>query len=162
MCYQRINQSIVKIQNKDSINYKNNINAFIRKRKMNFTDYIWYLTMQKGRTTSMELDEYLKNKNGTYEISISKQAFSKQRQNLKPQIFIDIYKDYLLDFYNNYPDEVKKYKGFYVCAIDGSLFEIPNTKELREEYKTPKIVREIENQQEQEYQEYTMLRMDLC
>ena len=51
---------------------------------MNFTDYIWYLTMQKGRTTSMELDEYLKIKNGTYEISISKQAFSKQRQNLKP------------------------------------------------------------------------------
>lgn len=138
MCYQRINQSIVKIQNKDSINYKNNINAFIRKRKMNFTDYIWYLTMQKGRTTSMELDEYLKNKNGTYKISISKQAFSKQRQNLKPQIFIDIYKDYLLDFYNNYPDEIKKYKGFYVCAIDGSLFEIPNTKELREEYKTQK------------------------
>lgn len=47
---------------------------------------------QKGRSTSMELDEYLKNKNGTYEISISKQAFSKQRLNVKPQIFIDIYR----------------------------------------------------------------------
>ncbi|MBR3003070.1 MAG: IS4 family transposase [Clostridia bacterium] len=138
MCYKRINQSIVEIKTKDSKNYKSNINTFVRKRKMDFTDYIWYLTMQKGRTTSMELDEYLKNKNGTYEISISKQAFSKQRQNLNPQIFIDIYKDYLLDFYSNYPEEVKTYKGFYVCAIDGSLFEIPNTKELREEYKTQK------------------------
>ncbi len=138
MCYKRINKSIVEIKTKDSKNYKGNINAFVRKRKMDFTDYIWYLTMQKGRTTSMELDEYLKNKNGTYEISISKQAFSKQRQNLNPQIFIDIYKDYLLDFYSNYPEEVKTYKGFYVCAIDGSLFEIPNTKELREEYKTQK------------------------
>ena len=138
MCYQRVNQSIIDIKNKNSNNYKSNNSVFVRKRKMEFTDYVWYLIMQKGRTTSMELDEYLKNKNGIYEISISKQAFSKQRQNLKPQIFIDIYKDYLLDFYNNYHEEVKTYKGFYVCAIDGSLFEIPNTKELREEYKTQK------------------------
>ena len=105
---------------------------------MEFTDYVWYLIMQKGRTTSMELDEYLKIKNGTYEISISKQAFSKQRQNLMPQIFIDIYKDYLLDFYNNYPEEVITFKGYHICAIDGSLFEIPNTKELRKEFKTQK------------------------
>ena len=136
MSYQRISKSKKDIKTKNSNKYKNNEKAFVRKRKMEFTDYVWYLIMQKGRTTSMELDEYLKNKNGTYEISISKQAFSKQRQNLKPQIFIDIYKDYLKDFYDNYPKEVKKYKGYYVCAIDGSLFEIPNTEELREEYKT--------------------------
>lgn len=80
----------------------------------------------------------LKNKNGTYEISISKQVFSKQRQYLKPQIFIDIYKEYLEDFYENYPEEVKTYKGYKVCAIDSSLFEIPNTKELKEEYRTQK------------------------
>lgn len=49
--------------------------------------------MQKGRTTSMKLDEYLKEKNGNYEIDISKQEFSKQRQYLKPEIFIDITKE---------------------------------------------------------------------
>ena len=59
---------------------------------MTFEDYVWYLTLQKGRTTSMELDQYLRNKNDSYEITISKQAFSKQRLNLKPQIFIDLYK----------------------------------------------------------------------
>lgn len=138
MSYQRINKSIRDIKNKKSQTYKSNDNVFVRRRKMEFTDYVWYLIMQKGRTTSMELDEYLKNKNGTYEISISKQAFSRQRQNIKPQIFIDIYKDYLIDFYNNYPKEVNTFKGYHVCAIDGSLFEIPNTKELREEYKTQK------------------------
>ena len=140
MSYQRINKSVNDIKNKniEKEDYKNNSKAFTRERKMGFKDFVWYLIMQKGRTTSMELDEYLKHKNGTYEISISKQAFSKQRQNLKPQIFIDIYKDYLEDFYHNYPEEVKTYKGYKVCAIDGSLFEIPNTKELREEYKTQK------------------------
>ena len=140
MSYKRINKSVKDIKEKNNQNekYKNNSKAFVRERKMSFTDYVWYLIMQKGRTTSMELDEYLKNKNGTYKISISKQAFSKQRQYLKPQIFIDIYKDYLEDFYHNYPEENKTYKGYNVCAIDGSLFEIPNTKELREEYKTQK------------------------
>lgn len=44
---------------------------------MNFKDYVWYLIFQKGRTACMELDEYLKHKNNTYKISISKQAFSK-------------------------------------------------------------------------------------
>lgn len=91
--YKRIDKSLENINIK-SINsqiYKNNISAFTRERKMGFKDFIWYLTFQKGRTTSMELDEYLRKKNGTYEISISKQAFSKQRLNLKSQIFIDIY-----------------------------------------------------------------------
>ncbi len=86
----------------------------------------------------MELDEYLKHKNGTYEISISKQAFSKQRINLKPQFFVDMYKDYLMDFYTNSPEEVKTYKGYCIFAIDGSMFEIPNTKEMREKFKTQK------------------------
>ena len=94
MSYKRIDKSLEDIDTKSVENegYKNKDNAFTRERKMGFKDFIWYLTFQKGRTTSMELDEYLKNKNGTYEISISKQAFSKQRLNLKPQIFIDLYK----------------------------------------------------------------------
>ncbi len=140
MSYKRLDKSLEDIVRKsiENTEYKNNSRAFTRERKMNFKDFVWYLTFQKGRTTSMELDEYLKSKNGTYEISISKQAFSKQRLNLKPQIFIDLYKDYLIDFYTNYPDEVKTYRGYYVLAIDGSMFEIPNTEELREEYKTQK------------------------
>lgn len=140
MSYKRVGKSVDEIKNKNDHNerYKTKDRVFVRERKMGFKDLVWYLIMQKGRTTSMELDEYLKNKNGTYEISISKQAFSKQRQYLKPQIFIDIYKDYLEDFYHNYPEEVKTYKGYIIGAIDGSLIEIPNTKELRKEYKTQK------------------------
>ena len=132
MSYRRLNKSVKNVKNKSLHNekYKSNNRVFVRKRKMDFNDFVWYLIMQKGRTSSMELDEYLKNKNGTYEISISKQAFSKQRQNLSPQIFIDIYKEYLEDFYQNYPKEVKKYKGYNICAIDGSHVEIPNTKEI--------------------------------
>lgn len=74
MSYKRIDKSLkdINIKSVKNADYKSNSKAFTRKRKMNFKDFIWYLTFQKGRTTSMELDEYLKNKNGTYEISISK------------------------------------------------------------------------------------------
>lgn len=140
MSYKRIEKSFKNIIIKSEIceHYKYDQRKFTRNRKMNFKDYIWYLIFQKGRTSSMELDEYLKSKNNTYKISISKQAFSKQRLNLKPEIFIDLYKDYLEDFYTNAKEEVKTYKGYYVLAIDGSMFEIPNTKELREIFKTQK------------------------
>ena len=57
---------------------------------------------------------------------------------MKPEIFIDLYKDYLRDFYTNSKDEVKTYKEHHVLAVDGSMFEIPNTKELREIFKTQK------------------------
>ena len=77
---------------------------------MDFKDYLWYIIMQKGKTTGMELDEYLKVKNGTYKISISKQAFSRQRQNLKSEVFIDIYKKYLESFYKDSKSEVKNIK----------------------------------------------------
>ena len=140
MSFKRIEKSMnnILIKSTDNDNYRYKHKSFTRKRKMNFKDYVWYLIFQKGRTASMELDEYLKNKNNSYKISISKQAFSKQRLNLKPEIFIDLYKDYLKDFYINYKEEVKTYKGFYVLAVDGSMFEIPNTKELRELFKTQK------------------------
>lgn len=79
MSYERINQSVININVKSVKNeiYKLEKNKFTRDRKMNFKDFVWYLIFQKGKTTSMELDEYLKNKNDTYEISISKHSQSK-------------------------------------------------------------------------------------
>lgn len=139
MGYKRVIKGIENIAKKGTAAlYRTQENKFTRNRKMGQADLAWYLTLQKGRTSSVELDEYLKVKNGTYKISISKQAFSKQRQYLKPEIFIDINHDYMEDFYHNYPEDVKKYKDHYVCAIDGSMFELPNTRELREEYQSPK------------------------
>ena len=40
MSYQRINKSIKEIKNKNSRVYKSNERAFVRKRKMNFTDFV--------------------------------------------------------------------------------------------------------------------------
>lgn len=40
----------------------------------------------------------------------------------------------LKEFYVGYKNEVKTYKGYVLTGIDGSDFEIPNTKSSREKY----------------------------
>jgi len=136
MGYPRIKESVETLiwKCKES-RYKTSSAKFTRKRKLPQADMAWYLAMQKGRTSSVELDSYFREKTGGYETDITKQAFSKQRQYLKPDIFIDLAKDYLRSFYQKTPEEVRKYKGYAILAVDGSMFEIPNTQELREEYK---------------------------
>lgn len=110
---------------------KLNDRAFTRNRKMPLDELIRFILAKKGKTTTMELNNYfkeIKNKENT----ITKQAFSKQRKNLNPEVFVELNKDYVSNFYK-YAD-VKKYKGHIITAIDGSYLEIPNTEELREEY----------------------------
>lgn len=40
----------------------------------------------------------------------------------------------LKEFYWEYKNEVKTYKGYVLTGIDGSDFEVPNTKSSREKY----------------------------
>lgn len=134
--YKRIRRSLdTIIELCKSARYKTKSGKFTRERKFTQTDMVWYMAMQKGRTANIELDSYLEEKNGSYEMNVTKQAFSKQRQYLKPEIFIDLYGAYLKSFYQEAPEEVKRYKGYIALAVDGSMFEIPNTEELRELYK---------------------------
>lgn len=105
--------------------------SFTRNRKMPFEDLTRFILAKKGKTTTMELNNYFKEIEKR-ENTVSKQAFSKQRRNLNPKVFIELNKDYVKRIYEQ--SEIKKYKGYLVTAIDGSSIEIPNTKELQEEY----------------------------
>lgn len=105
--------------------------SFTRNRKMPFEDLTRFILAKKGKTTTMELNNYFKELKKR-ENTVSKQAFSKQRRNLNPEVFVELNKDYVRRIYEQ--AEIKKYKGYLVTAIDGSSIEIPNTKELQEEY----------------------------
>jgi hypothetical protein len=105
--------------------------SFTRNRKMPFEDLTRFILAKKGKTTTMELNNYFKEIEKR-ENTVSKQAFSKQRLNLNPEVFIELNKDYVRRIYEQ--AEIKKYKGYLVTAIDGSAIEIPNTKKLQEEY----------------------------
>ena len=70
--------------------------SFIRKRSMSFGDLALGIMIRKGKTLDLELDEYMgKRKKKT----VTKQAFSSQRQNLKPELFQRLNEDYIAKIY---------------------------------------------------------------
>ena len=106
---------------------------FSRKRKLTPKDLILYTFNNRGKTTKMELYDFIQE----YNIEeVSTPALLKQREKLNENIFKDLTKESLVRFYKEFPQEVKTYKGYIIGAIDGSDCEVPNTKETRERYKS--------------------------
>ena len=65
---------------------------FTRKRKLTLQDLILFILNNKGKTLTLELNEYMrKNKLE----NITKQAYSKQRQYINPKIFKMLNNDYV-------------------------------------------------------------------
>lgn len=127
---------ISKIKNKISnnnakIEYRNSENSFIRDRKMNFKKVILYGLNKRGLTSKMEIEDFTKLVNMT---DISAPAVLKQRLKLNGKIYLDMMQENLKGFYKEFKSEVKLFHGYILSAIDGSDFEIPNTKKVREKY----------------------------
>lgn len=105
---------------------------FTRKRKLTPKDLVLYNLNNRGKTTKMELNDFLEKCNMD---NISDAALLKQREKLNEEVFVILNNESMIDFYNNYKDEVKTFKGYVLLAIDGSDCEVPNTKSTRERYK---------------------------
>lgn len=110
---------------------KNESNHFIRKRKIGPKEIVLYELNKKGLTSKMEI---LNFNNVTNVKNISSPGLFKQREKLNPAAFTYLIQDSLREFYINYKDEVKTYKGYVLIGVDGSDFEIPNSKISREKY----------------------------
>lgn len=111
--------------------YRNNDKYFIRNRKMNFEKVILYGLNKRGLTSKMEIEDFTELINMT---DISSPAVLKQRLKLNGKIYLDMMQENLKGFYEEFKDEVKLFNGYILSAIDGSDFEIPNTKLTREKY----------------------------
>lgn len=104
---------------------------YIRKRKVSAQDIILYELNKKGLSSKMEIINF----NNINDIkNISSPGLFKQREKLNPDAFIYLMQESLKEFYVGYKKEVKTYKGYVLTGIDGSDFEIPNTKNSREKY----------------------------
>ncbi len=109
-------------------------NMFTRKRKMEFKDYINVILGNRGKTLSIELFDYLNIKNGGYMEDITKQAFSKQRQYIDPQLFKDLNYEVINGFITNAETNLKTWNGYYILTCDGVKMEVPHHKTTYKEF----------------------------
>lgn len=121
--------------NDDSINERcrKNEKDFTRNRKLTPKDLIYYSINNRGKTTKMELYDFIEQYN--YE-NVSDVALLKQREKLNEEVFKELNRSSLKDFYHLFKKEVKTFKGYIITAIDGSDCEVPNTPITRERYKS--------------------------
>ena len=132
--YKGLSKIRSKIQSKElKEKWRKTITDFTRKRKMDFEKLIHYILNKKGLSTNMEINNFF-NKIDE-DTDMSAQALLDQRLKLKPEVFIELNEDYLKGFYSEYREtDVKNYKGYILKAIDGTDFEIPNTKKSKDTF----------------------------
>lgn len=104
---------------------------FTRKRKLSFRQTILYILggTKKGLQAGLHIFfKEIKEERETY----TKQAFSKGRQRIKPEAFLELFQAARDGFYQ-VPD-CRLFQGYRVSAIDGTKYNLPNTDELRSIY----------------------------
>lgn len=104
--------------------------AFSREgsQKMSFEDMAMFVLSNTGKTLSLEILKYF-NDTGNVGNTITKQALSQQRGNIKSRLFVNLNETYISEVYKS---RRETFKGYHLVAVDGSTCEIPNTKKLKE------------------------------
>jgi len=95
---------------------------------MCFKEAIWFILKGINKTLQIELDDWFEFLGG--ENTMTKQVFSQLRQKIKSEAFVELNDNFTSWYYED--DNFKKYKGYRLLAIDGSITEIPNTNSNRE------------------------------
>ncbi|WP_035290061.1 IS4 family transposase [Clostridium sp. KNHs214] len=121
-----IEDYIFKCSNRTSPSY------FTRAGKMGFKETMLFMLNMINKSLQVELNNFfeviLKR-----EDTISKQAFSENRQKINPNAFIEL-NDKIVDVIYEECDEYKLWNGYRLTAIDGTTIELPNTETLRNEF----------------------------
>ena len=106
-------------------------NRFLRKRLLTIIHVIMYLLFSNRSSMATNLAN-IKRELGdlaSFPKKISKQAVSHARQGINPLLFTELFNISVNCFYDNLPQR-KEWQGLHVFAIDGSRFELPNSKDL--------------------------------
>ncbi|WP_153738766.1 IS4 family transposase [Aquibacillus halophilus] len=105
---------------------------FTRKgNKLDFKSTILFSLYFVKKTIQLELDSFFKMVNPTG-VSITKQGYSEARRKVSPTAFRKLSHAVVQWFYDD--DSFKTFHGYRLCAIDGSIVELPNTEGLRNHF----------------------------
>lgn len=103
----------------------------IGNNKMTFKNIVVFILNFVKKSLQLELDDFFNGTNGT-NLSVTKQAFSEARQKISPTAFIKMSDEIIKWFYKD--TDFRKYKGYRLLSIDGTVLEISNTEKLRNEF----------------------------
>ena len=113
--------------------YLNNDKSFTRNRKLSLKDTILYPLLQEGHTNSREANDYIRLISGDEFAMISQQAIGEKRGFINPQVYEDMYKDYVDELYDKFLDELL-IKDHIVLAGDTTVIKVPNVSKTKEEF----------------------------
>lgn len=106
-------------------------NAFTRKRSMQFSDTLSFMLDMRKTTLQTRLNLFFSKMKGGE--PISRQAFSKLRANFDHSPFETMLRVLVKHEYSG-EYELPEWNGFHILAVDGSYLQLPQTRELADEY----------------------------
>jgi hypothetical protein len=102
---------------------------FSRERKLPLLKVIGLLINLPKRSLHIELQSFFESI-GQGSLCCTKGAFSLQRSKLKP-IFFKVWNQLLIEtYYESYGDNIKRWEGFKLLAVDGSNISVVNVPEV--------------------------------
>ena len=119
----RTNKLIVSDEYKQSYSLGN---SFSRKRKLSFSNVVYLICSVLRKSIPLEIDNFIENHTCLNFPNISKQAFSKARQNISPEAFKELCRLFVDSFYNS-KKKLNKWHGFNILAVDGTSIQVPDT-----------------------------------
>lgn len=102
--------------------------SFTRASKMTFTETMICILKSSKVGLQAAVNTFL-DQLGRETETYSKQAFSKRRQEIKPEAIFELVQDMVKAFYKK--ATLQNYHGYQVMAIDGTRLNLPCTEELR-------------------------------
>jgi len=109
--------------------------AFSRDPHMTFEEMLKFMLQDKKKSLSNELINYY-TEIDKIEKTITKQAYSEQRQHISYEAFTLLNEEFVKDYYKK--EDYRTFQGYVVVGIDGSTLEIPNVKKLKSAFGSAK------------------------
>ena len=101
--------------------------SFTRDRKLTLQKIVGIIINMPKRSLSIEINDFFNLFNDNK--PATKGAFSLQRGKLLP-VFFQVWNAWLVDsFYKYYGNDIKRWKGFILLAVDGSTLNLVDKKE---------------------------------
>lgn len=105
--------------------------SFSRNRKLSFSNTIHFICSGLRKSISYEIDNFTEEHSYLNFPNITKQAFSKARQNISPEAFNELCRLFVNKFYSS-KHKLNTWNGFNLLAIDGTSLQVPDTNECGE------------------------------